>query len=145
MTVKSSATFDVPAVVLYKSFLDQSDLTRMTRSPATSCPVVGGDWSLYGGSVRGKYQVLEEGKRIVQSWRFSNWADSNESTVEILFEPRGSSSTVVNVTQSNIPVHDKFGNAEQDKLCQRGWEDKYWNGIATMLGYPRNKDEESCR
>ena len=138
MTVRSSATFDVPASVLYRSFLDQGDLMRMTRSQATMNPTVGGDWSLFNGSVNGKIISLEEGKRIVQTWKFANWAV--ESVADIEFQSVGPMTTIISVTQTGVPSHDRYGNADQDKLCLNGWEDKYWQGLATMLGYPRNKD-----
>ena len=140
MTVESSATFDVPAAVLYHTLLNKEDLMRMTRSPASISPTIDSDWSLFAGSVTGKIKALDENKQIVQSWRFSNWSENIYSEAVISFDSISPSATKVKVIQTGIPSHDKYGNAEQVRLCLQGWEDKYWTGIEKMLGYPRNRD-----
>jgi len=140
MTVKSTATFDVPAAILYRTFLDTVDLSRMTRSPCSASPQIGGDWSIFNGSVRGKFLEVDQDRRIVQTWRFSNWNDSDESKVTISFTSEGPACTKITVEQSGIPSHDRFGNPEQHNLCAAGWEEKYWSGISKFLGYPRNRD-----
>ena len=140
MTVKSSATFDVPASVVYRAFLDSSDLSRMTMSQATVEANVDGEWSIFSGSVKGRILELDQDKKIVQSWRFSNWNDKDSSKVVLTFKAISPACTTISVEQTGIPTHDRFGNPEQETLCQRGWEDKYWTGMAKILGYPRNKD-----
>jgi len=135
-----SATFDVPASVLYRTFLDATDLSRMTHSQATIDPKVGGEWTLFNGAVRGKLLELDQDRRIVQSWRFSNWKDTDESKVVLSFVSQGPACTTINVEQTGVPSHDRFGNPDQEKLCLDGWEEKYFNGLSKFIGYPRNKD-----
>jgi len=140
MTLKSSATFDVPASVLYKTFLDSGDLSRMTRSQATVEGRVSGEWTIFNGSVRGKILELHQDRRIVQTWKFANWNDTDESKVVISFVLQGPACTTISVEQTGVPSHDRYGNPDQEALCLNGWEDKYWSGMSKILGYPRNKD-----
>jgi activator of HSP90 ATPase len=52
-----------------------------SQSPAEVTPEVGGSFSMFGGSVQGKFTELVPGEKIVQQWRFSNWEDGKFSNV----------------------------------------------------------------
>jgi len=67
--------FTATATDLYSAFVDKEKLARWTRNPVTIDPEVGGEFVLFQGNIRGKFLELEEGKKIVQTWRLSSWPE----------------------------------------------------------------------
>ncbi|KAF3528425.1 hypothetical protein DY000_02043516 [Brassica cretica] len=49
---------------------------------------------------------LEEGKLIIQKWRFGSWPDGLDSMVRITFEEPEPRVTVVNLTHIDVPEED---------------------------------------
>ena len=132
--IKVSAIFHVPAEVLYRIFTDERDMTRLTRSPTKFVPAEGSSFSFFGDSVVGTVARLEPSRSIQMQWRFSSW--DSDSTVLISFKPLGSSSEI-SIHQTHIPPKDRFGNVDQDRLCRVGWEERWINGLASVLGIPK--------
>jgi activator of HSP90 ATPase len=52
-----------------------------TQSNARISKEVGGEFSIFDGSVTGNNLELQEGKLIVQRWRFGSWNDGDQSQV----------------------------------------------------------------
>ncbi|CAN6921577.1 unnamed protein product [Brassica oleracea] len=50
--------------------------------------------------------ALEEGKLIIQKWRFGSWPDGLDSMVRITFEEPEPRVTVVNLTHIDVPEED---------------------------------------
>ena len=68
---------------------------------------------------------LDEGKRILQSWRTSEFESTDpDSSLELVFEPI-KNGTRLTLTHSNLPD----GQADD---YESGWQDFYFN---TMLEY----------
>ena len=139
-TVKASITFNVPAKVLYNSFLDSRDLSKMVLSPADIDPKVGGEFSLFNRGVTGSIINLVADSKIVQKWRFSQWSEGVFSTLELSFVHLGSARTRLEVYHYDIPDKDAHGNLEQDQLVLNGWEQKFFIGIEKVLGFPVDRD-----
>lgn len=64
-----------------QALTDERRLRAFTQSEATSQPQPGGEFSMYGGSVGGRYLAVEAPRRLVQEWRFSSWPDGTGSQV----------------------------------------------------------------
>lgn len=84
-TIKLSEKFSCRAVDLYEILMDENRWKGFTQSNAKISKNVGGEFSIFDGSVTGTNLELQEGKLIVQKWRFGNWPDGMFSTVIILF------------------------------------------------------------
>jgi activator of HSP90 ATPase len=134
-SVEASLTFSVPPRVLYQVFLDSQDLSRVSLSPSTINPIVGGSFTMFNGGVTGTITHLEPNQRIVEDWRFSQWEDGAVSHLELLFEAIGYQKTKLIVKQSNIPDVDKHGNGEQDRLVLNGWKDKLFMSLEKVFGF----------
>lgn len=79
-----SIEFQASAEQLYSVFVDPGRVTAWSRStPKIFEPKVGGDFSLFGGNVEGKFKVLEKDAKIVQSWRLGGWPKGELSFPEI--------------------------------------------------------------
>ena len=64
--------------------MDENRWKGFTQSNAKISRDVTGEISVFDGSVTGMNVELEEGKLIVQKWRFGSWPDGLDSTVGLL-------------------------------------------------------------
>ncbi|KAF2584409.1 hypothetical protein F2Q70_00037457 [Brassica cretica] len=96
---------------------------------------VTGEISVFDGSVTGMNVELEEGKLIVQKWRFGSWPDGLDSTVRITFEEPEPGVTIVNLTHTDIPEEDRYGNATVVENTERGWRDLIFHRIRAVFGF----------
>lgn len=110
----------VPATpaVIYESWLDGKKHSAFTGGKATIQGRVGGRFTVWDGYAEGTTLALEQDRRIVQSWRASDFPDdSPDSTLEVSLEPtRGG--TRVTFRHSKVP------DANAADLKQ-GWIDFY--------------------
>jgi hypothetical protein len=66
--------------------MDENRWKGFTQSNARISKEVGGQFSLFDGSITGVNEELQEGKLIVQKWRFGSWADGVHSTVSSMLK-----------------------------------------------------------
>jgi len=117
--IKVTAAFQVAPEVLYNSWLSSSEHTKFTGSKAVIKPVVGSKFSAWDGYISGKLQILEPFKKIVQSWRTTDFpADCPDSILEIRFEKKDKGSKII-LMQSEIPDG-------QGQSYKQGWKDFYF-------------------
>jgi activator of HSP90 ATPase len=110
--------FSEKPAVLYAAWLDAGEHARMTGSPATVSGEVGDAFQAWDGYIEGRNLELEPGRRILQSWRTTEFSDSDEdSLLEILFEAEGAG-TWVTLRHSNLPEHGM--------QYHQGWKDSYF-------------------
>ncbi|KAK7392778.1 hypothetical protein VNO78_21226 [Psophocarpus tetragonolobus] len=120
---------------LFEILMDENRWRGFTQSNARISKKVGGEFSIFDGSVTGKNLEVEEGKLIVQKWRFGSWVDGVQSTVRIVFEEPEDGVTVVKLTHSDIPEEDRYGNATVLENTERGWRDLIFQRIRTAFGF----------
>src|ERR1700741_4290400 len=87
---------------VYEALMDSKKHTQVTGDAAKISRKVGGAFSAFGGYAMGKNVTLVEDKKIVQTWRASDWPDKHFSTItfELKRSPRG---TILHFTQANVP------------------------------------------
>lgn len=118
-SLKLSETFPVSAQLLYDAWIDADSHSEFTGSDAECDPKVGGKYSAWDGYIFGKNLKLEPYKRIVQSWRTTEFAETDkDSQIEILFEPVSDEECRFTLIHTNIP------KGETEKYKQ-GWIDYY--------------------
>ncbi|KAK3227585.1 hypothetical protein Dsin_007447 [Dipteronia sinensis] len=61
--------------------MDENRWKGFTQSNAKISKEDGEVFSIFDGSVTGKNLELEDGKLIVQKWRFGSWPDGIDSTL----------------------------------------------------------------
>eukprot|EP00744_Colponema_vietnamica_P005185 GILI01007619.1.p3 GENE.GILI01007619.1~~GILI01007619.1.p3 ORF type:complete len:146 (-),score=43.99 GILI01007619.1:878-1315(-) len=128
-----TVTYDVPASVLFNTFLDSRDAMKFTRSPAEVSREVGGKFKFFNGNIEGENVEIVNNEKLVQKWRQSAWADY--STVTLEFRPFGDERCQVILKQTGIPEEDKFGNGGQLEKTLFGWKTYFFTGIKEMLGF----------
>lgn len=104
---------------VYEAWMSSETHGKMTGGAAEIDPRVGGEFTAGDGYISGRTLALEPGRRIVQSWRTSDFrAADHDSQVEVLLEavPEG---TRITLHQTKVP--DGQSGYEQ------GWRDNYFD------------------
>lgn len=123
MTFDFTVSDVIPATPkqIYDAWLDSRLHAKMTGGhPATVTAVEGARFVVWMGFITGKNVVLEPGKRIVQSWRTTQFADSDaDSQIEVLLE-LAAGGTTVTIHHTNVP--DRLTNYRDG-----GWQRDYFD------------------
>lgn len=80
-TITMTEKFSCRARDLFEILMDENRWKGFTMSNARISKEVGGEFSIFDGSVTGTNVELQEGKLIVQKWRFGSWPDGIHSMV----------------------------------------------------------------
>ncbi|KAG6511323.1 hypothetical protein ZIOFF_029383 [Zingiber officinale] len=120
---------------IYEILMDENRWKGFAQSNARISKEVGGQFSLFDGSITGVNEELQESKLIVQKWRFGSWPDGLYSTVRLTFEEPEQGVTIVKLTQTDIPEEDKYGNATVVENTERGWRDLIFHKIRGVFGF----------
>jgi uncharacterized protein YndB with AHSA1/START domain len=133
--LRVTATIPVAPTTLYFAWIDSAHHSAMTGGTAKIDPNVGAKFTAWIGYITGKLVILDLGRRIVMSWRTSDFPrDASDSRVEVHFESLGTSTRIL-ILHTDIPE----GQAEKYK---QGWMDKYINPMrvyfSKYLPDPRN-------
>lgn len=125
--VEVSDRLPVQPTLLYQAWLDSEQHSAFTGGAALIEATVGGRFSAWDGYITGKTLHLEPGRRIVQSWRTSDFSeDDDDSRVEVLFEPTDSG-TLLRIIHSDIPPG-------QGNDYERGWTEFYFSPMKQYFG-----------
>ncbi|MBI1807921.1 MAG: SRPBCC domain-containing protein [Ignavibacteria bacterium] len=118
-TIKQKEFIPAKPVEIYDAFLNDEKHSEFTGARATCDRRVGGKFTAWDGYISGKNVKLENGRRIVQQWKTTEWPKGYKpSTLEVTFKPKGEG-TEVHLVQTNVP-------ADQAKNYKQGWVDYYW-------------------
>lgn len=126
MEFEISATIPAKPDEVYKAWLDSKSHSKMTGSKAKVSDKIGGGFTAWDGYISGTNLELKPGKKIVQSWRTSEFAGSEEdSRLEITLAP-AQGGTKLTLRHSNLPAH-----GEQ---YRQGWVDSYFEPMKEYFG-----------
>ncbi len=107
-----------PAKKIYDAWLISEGHARMTGGSAKITPKAGAEFEAWDGYIQGKNLVLEPYRRILQSWRTTEFCnDEQDSQIEVTFEKAGTG-TKVSIHHTNLPPHGK--------QYKQGWIDNYF-------------------
>ena len=103
---------------IYAAWLDSERHAAMTGSTARCSAQVGASFDAWDGYIQGVNLALEPGVRIVQSWRTTEFSESDpESQIEVTFA-QVEGGTQVALRHSKLPAHgDQY---------KQGWVDSYF-------------------
>ncbi|WJX78712.1 hypothetical protein P8452_61902 [Trifolium repens] len=134
-SIVMSEKFNCRAKDLFEILMDENRWKGFTQSNARISKEVGGEFSIFDGSVTGNNLELQEGKLIVQRWRFGSWNDGDQSQVRLVFEEPEPGVTVVKLTHTDVPEEDRYGNATVVENTERGWRDLIFQRIRAVFGF----------
>ncbi|MBI4064835.1 SRPBCC domain-containing protein [Candidatus Gottesmanbacteria bacterium] len=120
-TIKQTISFDASPQKVYKAFMDEKEHAAFTGAHVKIENKVGGTFSIWDGYAIGTTKELVPGKKIVQTWRASDWPKDHYSTVTLEFLAAGKSTKLI-FTQVHVPE-------DQEKSIAEGWYEYYWNPL----------------
>jgi activator of HSP90 ATPase len=83
-TIEMTEKFYCRSKDIYEILMDENRWKGFTQSNARISREVGGEFSLFDGSITGVNEELQEGKLIAQKWRFGSWPDGLYSSVRFM-------------------------------------------------------------
>lgn len=122
-------TFELESLIaaspeaVYRAWTDAAEHSAFTGGAATMDARVGGRFSAWDQYITGENLEIEPGRRLLQSWRTTEFPEGAEaSRLEIRFEPEGSG-TRVRLAHSQIPEG-------QGERYRKGWQEHYFTPLA---------------
>lgn len=126
-TLTLKPVFSASAEELYNVFLNPQMVSAWTRGPAQVEPKEGGQYSLFGGNITGKFLKLEPHNKISMTWRLRDWKPNHYAQLSYDFS-QGSGETTLNVNWEGIPVG-------QEEIVQSNFQEYYIRPIMMTFGY----------
>lgn len=121
-TIKQTQLIPAKPEEVYDAFINAQKHSAFTGSKATCDPRVGGKFTAWDGYISGKNLKLDEGKRIVQEWKTTEWPDNYPpSILEFSFKKKNDG-TELTMVHSKVP-------AQQAESYRQGWIDHYWKPL----------------
>ena len=110
--------FNVSAEEIYTTWLSSEGHSKMTGGAAQISDVVGATFTAWDGYIEGKNLELEPHRRILQSWRTTEFeANEADSQIEILLhETDGQTELTL--------IHT--GLSESGERYRKGWDNHYF-------------------
>ncbi len=103
---------------VYQTWLSSEGHSKMTGAEATISDQTGAQFSAWDGYIEGKNLKLEPYKRILQSWRTTQFEDQEEdSQIEILLKEQDGN-TELTLIHTQLP--------ESGEHYKKGWENHYF-------------------
>ena len=124
-TIRQSATFRASPHAVYEMLMDSRKHAKFTGEKASISRKVGGKFTAYAGYINGVNLDLLRDKKIVQSWRGTDWPEGHYSRVTFSFE-KVKDGTKLTFRQSGVPE-------KHYKDINQGWRDYYWMPMRQMI------------
>ncbi len=110
---------------VYEALMDSRKHGRFTGGRARISRKVGGKFSVYDGYAEGVNLELVPDRKIVQTWRASDWPEGVVSRVVFTLKATRTG-TRLEFTQTGVP-------ADQYRDIKQGWQDHYWKPMTELL------------
>ena len=137
MSIEFEISGVIPATpdAVYAAWLNSDGHAKMTGSPAVASREVGAAFAAWDGYIQGRNLELEPPRRLLQSWRTSEFEESDEdSLLEVLLE-RVANGTRVTIRHSRLPDHGM--------QYKQGWVDAYLTPMVAYFGGEPAKEPHS--
>jgi activator of HSP90 ATPase len=124
-TIRQSVRFKASPHEIYEMLMDSRKHAKLTGEKARISRKIGGKLTAYGGYIEGINLNLVPDRKIVQSWRGSDWPQGHYSRATFSLK-KIKNGTHLTFTQSGVPdqyYHD----------ISQGWRDYYWKPMKEML------------
>ncbi len=128
-TIRQTVVFDAPVHAVFEALMDSKKHTAFTGQKASISRKVGGKMTAGDGYMWGKNLRIEKDKVIVQTWRTTEFRESDpDSHVMFHFSKKGNGTRLMFV-HSKVP----------DRLAEdfrQGWIEFYWTPLKAYLDRP---------
>lgn len=108
-----------PPDQVYLALTNEATFQLWSGDHADIQPEPGGEFSLWDGSIVGKFLELEPAQKIVQQWYFGDQNEESVVTIKLHSHAQGTS---VELRHTNIP------DADYQDIVE-GWNDVYFGSL----------------
>ena len=127
-TIRQQVTFKAAPHEVYELLMDEKKHAAFSQSKTSISRKVGGKINSGDGYIEGTNLEWVPDKKIVQSWRDSDWPEGHFSKAMWSFTPKPGGTHMI-FTQSGVP-------ADQYDATAQGWHDYYWEPMKILLKNP---------
>jgi len=121
--LKISVTLPAAPQKIYEAWLNSKQHSAIIGDKATASAKVKGKFSAWDGYITGHNVELQEGKKIVQSWRTTEFpVKAPDSVLELRLAKKAGNKTTFTLIQTGIPKG-------QGKKYKNGWKEHYFEGM----------------
>lgn len=117
--IKLKTTFNVPIKKIYDAWLSGAKHGAMTGAKATGSTLLGGKFTAWDGYISGHNLQLVPHTKIVQSWRTSEFTESDPDSILTIALTPTKTGTTLTLTHSKTPK-------KQESSYRQGWQDHYF-------------------
>lgn len=103
---------------IYITWLDSEGHMKMTGGEAKISDKVGDDFTAWDGYIKGRNIALEPHRRILQSWRTSQFEEKEEDSQIEIFLNEVDGQTELTLIHTNVP--------ESGEHYKKGWDNHYF-------------------
>lgn len=126
-TIRQRVTIPTGPKAVYETLMDSKKHSRLTGGKTSISRRVGGRFTAFDGYAEGVNLELQDAKKIVQSWRASDWPANHYSKATFTLK-KVKGGTRLTFTQTGVP------NSQYASIKQ-GWMDYYWTPLKVL--FPR--------
>jgi activator of HSP90 ATPase len=124
--IRQSVRINASPHDVYEALMDSGKHSQLTGSKASISRKTGGRFTAFDGYSEGTNLELVPDRKIVQTWRASDWPEGHYSRV--IFSLKGTEyGTFLAFYQKDVPE-------EQYDDIYQGWKDYYWTPLKKMFG-----------
>eukprot|EP00668_Euglena_longa_P047350 GGOE01063200.1.p1 GENE.GGOE01063200.1~~GGOE01063200.1.p1 ORF type:complete len:326 (-),score=63.22 GGOE01063200.1:352-1329(-) len=113
---------------IWEALTNEGRVSAYTRSTAKVKAEPEGDFQFLNGTISGKFVEVVPLKKLVMSWRLSDWAEGHSSVATITLDSVESGSTTLKLVHIGIPGNDL-------ERTKQGWQQNFWDPIKMLFGY----------
>jgi len=124
-TIRQSVIFKTRPHEVYKALMDSRQHAKFTGANAKISRKVGGKFIAYDGYIEGINLNLVPDRKIVQSWRGSDWPEGHYSRATFSLR-KAKNGTRLTFAQTGVPDQEYHD-------IRQGWRDYYWKPMKEML------------
>jgi activator of HSP90 ATPase len=124
-SIRQSVTIKAGPHEVYEALMDARKHAAFTGGRAVISREVGSRFSTFDGYAEGVNLELVPDRKIVQTWRASDWPEGHYSRATFALEGVKGGTRLV-FTQTGVP------EASYEDIAQ-GWRDYYWKPMKEML------------
>ncbi|VVB99909.1 Activator of Hsp90 ATPase -like protein [uncultured archaeon] len=124
-TIVQSVFFRAKPGDVFSALMDSAKHSEFTNSKCSIGKKAGDGFSAYDGYATGKNIEIVQNKKIVQSWRASDWPEGVFSEVKFILKS-GKGGTLLSFSQEGMP------EGVSGEIA-KGWKDFYWQPLAEYL------------
>ncbi|MDO8451288.1 MAG: SRPBCC family protein [bacterium] len=125
-SITQTILFDAAPHDVFEAIMDENIHSAFTGASAAIARKVGGKFSVWDGYASGVTKELTKDKKIVQTWRASDWPSAHHSTIVFEFYPVKRGTKLV-FKQEGIPE-------DQIESISQGWYEFYWDPMKKYFG-----------